>query len=176
MRIFPLKPSTRAVGAFHHTISVPTAPAIEPTPAPTPVEQWVSILDDTNWAPQSGQITWDGAKWVFAITAAINVGITAIGTWMVGYRPLKLRLILSVASGTESIEAAIFDNAGQDYLNTGHVAPGELALTTTPTPFDFDLDFTPVLSNDMDIGEIDLHQAVSTLPWTLNIHDILFLV
>jgi hypothetical protein len=171
MRIFPLKPSARSVGAFHQTISVPAA-VVEPTAT---VEQWVSVLDDTNWTPQSGQITWDGAKWVVAATLAINLGITAIGTWMVGYRPVKLRLILSVASGSETIEMDIFDVGGQDYLNAGQVAPAALALTTTPTPFEFDLDFTPVFSNDMDIGEIDLTQSVSTLPWTVYIHDIQFL-
>jgi hypothetical protein len=173
MRIFPLKPSARSVGSFHQTISVPAA--VVEANATTPTEQWVSVLDDTNWTPQSGQITWDGAKWVFAATSPINLGITAIGTWMVGYRPAKMRLILSVSAGTQTIEVDLFDNGGSDYLNAGQVAPAPLALTTTPTPFEFDLDFTPVSTNDMDIGELDLFQSVSTLPWTLNIHDIQFL-
>jgi len=171
MRIFPLKSSTRAHGGFHQTIRVPPAVPAEPAPA---AQQWVSILDDTNWSPQSGQITWDGAKWVVAAVSSINLGLTAIGTWMVGFRPAKMRLILSVASGTETIEFDLFDVDGQDYLNAGQVAPDPVALTTTPTAFDFDMDFTPDGTNDMDIGELDLFQSVSTLPWTVYIHDILF--
>lgn len=128
---------------------------------------WVSKFDDTFWAPSSGACTWDGTKWTNVDAFGAHYFLNAIAGWNVAYRPTQMRLTLSIGSA-QSVAFNLYTTDVDTLTTSGSPA----ALTTTPTSFVFDLDFTPVGMDVMDMT--DLYMLAGVDPATVVIHNIEF--
>jgi hypothetical protein len=128
---------------------------------------WVTKLDNTFWAATSGATTWDGTKWTNIDNIGAHYALNAIGGWNVGYRPTQMRLTLSIGSA-QSVAFHLY-TTDVDQLDT---SGSPAALTTTPTQFVFDLDFTPVGIDVMDMTDLWMFAGVD--PATVHIHNIEF--
>jgi hypothetical protein len=161
MRIFPLRPATRAIGAFRHTIAVPAAPQVEA--ATTAPITWHQKADDTFWTGFDSTNAWDGTKWYdpglgTGLEHTDDTGLLVVGAWAVGYRPAALRITLS-SSPTLTLSVGVYNSVG-DLLNADPLAA--VTVTGTPAAFVVPLDFTAVGGHNMDIDHIIIEQLPNT--------------
>lgn len=64
---------------------------------------WTSIFGPNNWSPYGDPAppySWDGVKWTLPITPDSHHYLKAAGTWPIGYSPKRVRLSLTLASGS----------------------------------------------------------------------------
>ncbi|MCK4252576.1 hypothetical protein KAX97_14100 [candidate division WOR-3 bacterium] len=84
---------------------------------------WVARFDNTKWTADSN-ISWDGTQWD---GSGADPAIKDTGTWVVGYRPTKVRITFS---GDATLHIYVIDSNEAIIANHSGVSSGdELAIT-----------------------------------------------
>ena len=114
-------------------------------PEKTPVPQWISIFDNTNWQinPAEPYGNWNGTDWDMTIHVDqpggdYELNLIDIGGWATGFRPTKMRINGQSGFG---YRLYLFDTADNAIIPSTFLNP-----TTTEMACDF--------SNNLDIDNL----------------------